>query len=535
MRWLYLLLFILLWNTASAFQSIVILPFSNRSEKEQVYWLGEGFAESLSEELLLHDALVLQRRQRIAAYEDLHLPYTGELSRATMLKIADKLAADYVIFGSFNLKDTNLEVELKVVRTTNSELSPPIQATGSLDRLYQVQLALRDGLVKYFNSRKVLAESVTAFPDQSVPLHAYELYIKGLLENSNAEKLKFFQQAVEANHGYPQATYRLGLSLSGMGRYRESTEALKEATFEGLYKDRANFLIGMNDYFSGDFEGAYQVWLELSKTQPTAEIYNNIGLALMKKSDLQGAGWYLSKAVEQSPLEPDYHFNLACSYVQRGYDKQAVQQYRDAVNGRPTDYHALYLISKLLERDTDPTLKDLVSKRVSEIFQETVPADQKDKFPDQYNSVGQLLRPAAQFLSQEERDYANVSLQRAGKERADIVKAYENRAAGYVDKDDPASAIQELKKGASLNPFGWHLHHLWGRSLLLQKNDAAAIGALEFSIWCLDNIDSHLVLADMYKQAERYADSKVQIQRSLALDPQNKKALEIWSKISDKQ
>ncbi len=70
-----------------ATQSIVILPFVNESKDQHIYWLGEAFAESLSEELLLKDAYVLQRVQRKAAYEELKLPYTGDLSRATMLKI----------------------------------------------------------------------------------------------------------------------------------------------------------------------------------------------------------------------------------------------------------------------------------------------------------------------------------------------------------------------------------------------------------------------------------------------------------------
>src|SRR5262249_6201612 len=143
-KW-FLFVLVLFCNTAGAFQSIVILPFSNHSDKEQFYWLGEGFAESLSEDLLLHDAVVLPRRERLSAYDELHLPYTGELSRATMLKIAKNLSVDYVVFGSFNVKDDNLDAELKVIKISTSELSPSIQATGSVDKLYQVQIALRDG------------------------------------------------------------------------------------------------------------------------------------------------------------------------------------------------------------------------------------------------------------------------------------------------------------------------------------------------------------------------------------------------------
>ena len=535
MKKFFFILFVLIWNTAGAFQSVVILPFSNRSDKEEIYWLGEGFAESLSEELQLHNAVILPRRVRLSAYEDLHLPYTGELSRATMLKIAAKLSADYVVFGSFNLKDSNLEVEVRVIKSSASGLSAPIQAAGSLDRLYQVQLALRDGLLRYFNIQSLQPETQQVPPDRTVPLHAYELYIKGLMENSDAERIKFLQKAMEANPGYSQAAYRLGFTLFRLQRYRESSEVLKKASFDGMNLERANFLTALNAYYSGDFQGAYQMWLELSKTHSTAEVYSNIGLALMKQNDMQGAGWNLAKAVELNPGQADYHFNLAASYVLRGYDRQAVQQYREVINRRPADYQALYLIAKLLERESDATLKDLVSKRVFQCFQETVPSDQKGKFPEQFSTVGQLLRPANQFLTQEESDYQNLSDLKNLKDRANIVKSYQTRSAALVDKLDSSSAILEIKKGVSLSPFDSYLHYQWGRSLSQQKNQAAAVTEFEFSIWCEDNVDSRLALADLYRESERYSESKAHVQRALALDPQNKKALEIWGKIWDKQ
>src|SRR5262249_43525107 len=133
-----------------AFQSIVILPFTNESEKQEVYWLGEGFAESLSEEMLLKDAYFIQRAQRKEAYEDLHLPYIGDLTRATMLKIGERLAADSVIFGSYNLKDQQLSVQVRVIKLATLKLSDPITVQGTMDHLYDVHSELRQLLTQYF-------------------------------------------------------------------------------------------------------------------------------------------------------------------------------------------------------------------------------------------------------------------------------------------------------------------------------------------------------------------------------------------------
>ena len=178
----FLLSFLFICNSLFAFQSVVILPFANQSEKQHLYWLGEGFAESLSEELLLKDALIIQRPERLSAYEYLRIPYTGDLSRATMLKIADKLAVDYVVFGTYRLKDSSLETEVKVIKLSTSELSNPIRASGSLDNLYQLQLTVRDGLLQYFKADNIQPTETHPFTNDSIPLPAYELYIKGLLE-----------------------------------------------------------------------------------------------------------------------------------------------------------------------------------------------------------------------------------------------------------------------------------------------------------------------------------------------------------------
>jgi TolB-like protein len=159
-----------------AAQSVVILPFNNESKTQHVYWLGEGFAESLTEEMLFKNVYVIQRPERRAAYDTLKLPYVGHLSRATMLKIGSNLGVDYIVFGEYSLDQNNLKVEAQVIQTSNSRLSTPISATATLDQLYVVQDRLKSGLKQYFAKQKLeLTEGKPQGP--SVPLHAYEQYI----------------------------------------------------------------------------------------------------------------------------------------------------------------------------------------------------------------------------------------------------------------------------------------------------------------------------------------------------------------------
>ena len=512
-----------------AFQSIVVLPFNNESQKDEIYWLGEGFAESLSEELLLKEAYVIQRPERKAVYDALHLPYSGDLSRATMLKIGEQLSADYVVFGSFNLKENQLNARAKVIKISSAKLSSLIQASGSLNNLYQIQAAVRDELKKYFATEHLTPAAQSSVEAQSVPLHAYELYIKGLLEPDDSGKIQFFQRATDVLPSYAHATYRQGLALSRLGRYKESNDCLKRLSFSGALRPKVDFMIGQNLYQLHDYDGAFQKWSELAKTDPSAEVNNNVAVALMKKNDFQNSGWYLTQATTLDPAGEDYHFNLALSYFQRKYDAQAIQQFREALRYRPNDYQSLYMIAKILEQQGNA-----YSKTVMLLFAEALPADQKGKFPELYPSMMQILRAVPAFLSREEKQYLALSQANARKQREEYVKTYQSTARRHIEDEHPDQAIVEIHKGLMFAPFDWYLHYLWGRALYDQRNLGAAVPQLGFSIWCADNPDSHILLAEIYKDVEQYADAKAQIQQCLALDPKNKRALDIWNKIWNK-
>lgn len=527
MKW-FVLCFSFIAFPLYAFQSIVVLPFSDESKTQQVYWLGEGFAESLTEEMLVKDVYVIQRPERKAAYDSLRLPYVGHLSRATMLKIGQNLGADYIVFGQYVLDQKNLKVQAQVVQTSSSRLSSPITAAGSLDQLYVVQEQLKIGLTRYFVTQKLQAnDGKPAGP--SVPLHAYELYIKGLLEPTDASKIGFFERAIEAHPNYAQANYRLGLALFRSGKYRESNDVLKRISGNGIFKLRVDFLSALNSYFLQDLTGALQKWSDLAKATPSAEIYNNIGLSLITRNELENARWYLTKAVELDQENPDFRFNLAVCYYLSGNNADASRFFRESIELRPTDYQAFYWLAKSLERGGY-----VESKQIYTYFAERLPGDQKGKFPEQYPDVRQSLRISTAYYAPEEKRYSIDIRSRATKQRSDYVKTYQASAKKNLDQEHPDRAILDIKKGITSGPFDWYLHYLWALAHVKQNNRPAAVPELLLSLWCLDNIDSHVLLAEIYRDGGQYAEAKKHIQQILALDPKHKKAIEIWGKIHNK-
>jgi len=517
---------LILAGTASAFQSIVVLPFSNESQTQQIYWLGEGFAESLSEEMFLKDAYIIQRPDRKAAYDSLRLPYVGHISRATMLKIGEKIGANYIVFGSYTLHENNLSVKVQVIQAASSRLSKTIEAAAPLDNLYDVQVTIKEGLKSYFISEK-LVPVVTQSVQSPVPLHAYELYIKGLLESSDQEKVALLYRAIEAHPGYPEAILRLGSALFRLGRYGESNEILGGLDQNGLFRARVDFMTALNLYYSKDYSTAVHKWYEMTVSYPHAEIFNNIGIALIKKNELQDATWYLSRAVDLDPENADFQFNLAVCYFQKGETEGAVRHFREAILLSPTSDQALYWLAKTLEK-----AGSVESSRVMEYHQEMSQTGQsKGKFAELNPSPIQMLRAAHTFYSLEEKNFMILNRDKELMQRSDYLKTYQGNAYKQIQDNQPDQAVQEIKKGISLSPFDWYLHHLRGQVFLKQDNREAAVSELRFALWCMNNVDSHLLLAEIYQEDERFKDAKEHVQLALALDPQHKKAIQIWGKI----
>ena len=79
---------------SGATETIVVLPFENRSDHPEFNWIGESFADSLSTLFTKPGLVVITGDERAVAYQRLHLPLTVLPSRATAIKIARELEGD---------------------------------------------------------------------------------------------------------------------------------------------------------------------------------------------------------------------------------------------------------------------------------------------------------------------------------------------------------------------------------------------------------------------------------------------------------
>ena len=97
----------------SSVDVVMVLPFENTSNKAEHNWVGESFADALSDLLNKPGLSVVSSDERDLAYQRLRLPETVIPSRATAIKLARQAKATLIVIGSYSVTPPPLKTDNK--------------------------------------------------------------------------------------------------------------------------------------------------------------------------------------------------------------------------------------------------------------------------------------------------------------------------------------------------------------------------------------------------------------------------------------
>ena len=103
-------------------ETVMVLPFENISGKAEFNWVGESFAESLSDLLKVPTLTVIANDERKIVQSRLRIPLTTLPSLATSLKLARESNASLLVAGRYNIIPAGAEsaatinVTAKIIR-----------------------------------------------------------------------------------------------------------------------------------------------------------------------------------------------------------------------------------------------------------------------------------------------------------------------------------------------------------------------------------------------------------------------------------
>jgi len=319
---LYILL-ITAFFAVSAFaqgsDTVLILPFENTSNKAEFNWIGESFADSLSDLLRVPTLNVISNDERKIIQLRLRIPLSTLPSMATSLKMARDSGATLLVTGKYTIVPAQTDntlatvnVTTKIVRVNEGRfLSEELpdgrritrdinlnDAIGNLQTMqgqiaYQI-LYQRDKALPY--SQNQLIESATIIPPR-----AFEAYTKGLLTTAPEARENYFKNALRLySETVPDGTYadaalELGHLYLGQKKANEAVDAFERVIFasqqchekakadnkpvrcsdEGFAE--ASFYIGLLRWQQGNFEQALATLRPLADDLKLTSVYNTLG------------------------------------------------------------------------------------------------------------------------------------------------------------------------------------------------------------------------------------------------------------------
>ncbi len=352
-----LILFLLFLPGGLQAENWLVAPFVNLTGKPNLDWIGESVAESVAEALATHGVLVVDRDLRQEAESRLALRSNTQWTLASLLKLAETLDADHLVYGHYEWKAGPgmgaLRLVGEVVNVRHLRRQPGAEAGGPMENLALLQTQLAWNVLQVALPAGTLTEAQFRAARPRTRLDALENYVRGLLATSPEAREKFFVQALKLEPQYSQAAYQYGRLLTEKPDEEAAAPVLEKVKAADTHYLEARFLLGRLRYQLGEVSRAAAVLGPLSKEVPLSEIWNNLGLAEWRSGQPTSLD-SLRKANEGDPADPDYLFNLGLALLSSGQYELAADRFRDVLARVPDDADATKLLGRCLRRTTSP-------------------------------------------------------------------------------------------------------------------------------------------------------------------------------------
>jgi tetratricopeptide (TPR) repeat protein len=480
---------------------LLVLPFDNRTGQPSLEWLREAAPEILGSRFASAGFAPMSRPDRLYALDHLGLPPGFQPSRASSLKLAQTLDADFIVVGSYLTDGGGIVAEAQLVDVPRLHMSLPVTARGELRDLMAVFDSLAWKLTRQLDPNFNVAEETFVAAGKGLRLDAFEQYVRGITEPDQAERLRHLKLAVQLSPQFGQAWMALGREDYASQQYDQAAAAFAKVGANDPDALEAGFYRGLALLFSGDYARAEEAFGGVARVLPLAEVLNNEGVALSRRGR-DGTALF-RQAVAADANAADYHFNLAVSLKRHGDSAEALTELAQCLRLRPNDSEAQGLEKawKASEAKADPL------ERIARNF-DAVAFRQAASMLDQVDAsrlAALTPRQRAQKLAGQAKDYLDRGL------LLESERLYQSAVAAD-------SAVAAAHAGLA------EVRERTGDAAAARKEARAAL-ELEPSA------DAYLVLGRLDLAAGRLAEAGSEAAKALQLDPKSRPAQELTRQI----
>lgn len=539
------LFFILLFGcaisaSAAATDTIVTMPFENLSGRVEYNWVGESFAATLADLLDKPGLVAIRPDERNVAYKQEGLPPTAILTRATMIKIAERAGANLVVMGTYRIagegRDSTITITARVVDIREGRLAGKEYNRGApLVELQKLQGDLAYEILYQHNPALPFSRDQITTDATVAPIGAFENFIKATLTHDRDARIGFLQRAIKefldkAKGQYIPAVFELGRIHFEAAEYKEALEQLALVDDKNPRYDEAQFYVGVAQDALGQTDQSLATLQKLAARLPLFEVYNNIGALMIKQKKYKEAIDHLKPATDAAPRDTDTLFNLGYAYFLAKDYANAAATLKIETKLRASDGEAFYILSKSLAGDQAGA---------------TAAADQAKKLLTtfaQWETKGmpQLARMKSSFSKinyyrykreQDERLNSQTRITTMSPQADQLMESA--RTAFLAGRDEDSLAA--LGKLLQVAPQDFEAHLLMGRVYERKGDFDRATNALKAAVfWNPKLVAAHVLLGRIAVLKNDCAGAQASLDKSLQIDLNNQDALALKRLVEEK-
>jgi len=521
----------------------LVFPFENVGAPARLDWIGEGLEELTIQRLSAAGQQVYSHAGRINEMDQYGFPPNAKLSRATMLRIAQEMDADYVIFGDFASDGKILTVDARILRVNPVALLPVVHESGPFDEPMTLHARLAWRLLTTSNPNFPLSFNEFFKMQRPLTLAAFEQYVRGLLAQDDDAKLRYLKESARLAPDWPDPDLALGLVYFQRNDYNSAIQWFARVPATHARSAEAVFATGVCHLQLGQPDKAEDVFASLHQDlhhnlisgADLPEILNNLALAQSRQGNAAAAQTALARARDIDPDEDDYPFNLGILALQEKNLPAAETHFREAVLREPDNPEdrafLIYALEKNGKSDEASEERGLAVENFGPNGLPTPKLDGKANAFTKYERVKRELDTTSLRLELEgpEMQQASANPPAAGAKVSAVTHDRMGRqelGAGRMD-----AAEKEFRAALAVDPHDASAHRELAEIYRRRGKLDEAVQELQLSLAARDSAAVHATLARVYLEQKKPDLARAEAQKAIRLAPNNVEAKELLQRL----
>ena len=493
----------------------LVMPFQVSPRDPGTAWLGEGAAILLTDALRSTGGAAIAREERLTALDRLRVPNLATLSYATVIRVAEIVAADVAIVGAIEITGDEIVVRARRIQVEAGHLFGEVVERGAIGSFLEIMDRVAAGLAS--------PSAPPTVPRPARPsIAAFEHYVNGLVVRNAERATALFGRALAVSPTFQEARLALADVYASQGNHRLAVEEAQRIPEGHPLARRARFLRALSLMELGRLAEAFDGLVALQSASPSAAIANNLGVVQLRRPNGTPGGRAVVHFTEATRLDAgdaELFFNLGYAHLLENSYWLATDALRESVRRDPYDAAAHYMLAAALMGTGGASEaareRDLARSLSSAFTLEAGPGDS----------------PIARGLERVKATVDARTVRRdegvGGTDQKTVAAFHVDVARRAAEAGHDADAVASLRRALYLSPYEVSAHLLLGR--LHQRNGRPrdAIDSFKIALWIGDTIETRLALAESLISVGDIQSGRAELQTILSRDAGHARAREL--------